>query len=195
MSFYNISSNLKVSIARNIKYECENCGKTNSYKQKHEVGIFEEGTTVGKGQEEHRKVSQEIQSKANKRADDEIKRLREERPVFPNYGFEKCPTCGYIQSWMLEARSQSVVGKFVLLPIGVVTIIIAFVTILEMSNQFYGSDAWLRCFVGIISWVVISFLIFYIGSIVSKLQAKQGLPRVNKINEPIATWDEPQIIH
>lgn len=94
---------------------------------------------------------------------------------------------------MVEARKQSRIGKFVYLPIGIVTLIIAFITILEMSNQFYGSAAWLRCVIGLIVWAFISFLIFYFGTRFSMLQANREFAEVKKINEPTVTLDEPII--
>ena len=88
-----------------VSYECENCESTNRYIAREISNGVQIQTDIhslseGKKLELHAKARQALESEKAKAINSKI------------YGFQKCPSCGYTQSWMKISNYQFIAVTF-----------------------------------------------------------------------------------
>lgn len=158
-----------------VTYTCENCGK----KRKYEKFRY-------RPKEGDKTRSETPLSGMNDSLDSLLEKAH--IPVEKDLGSEKCPKCGYIQSWMLADAKDQRNGRTAIY-VGGVTFVLALIFILVVSG---GSVA-----VGtfIFPLMVAAAITFLTGGLIMRFVPyypnKQFKP-VKKIGEPKISWIFPE---
>ncbi len=195
MSFYHIDISGKIEIDRTVKYECENCGQISSYTQTHLHPINESGQTAGKQSSEAKALTKQLNQKVQRRAQAMINVWSSNKPEF-DLGTEKCPNCGYLQSWMQDERELKAIQRFIVYPIGIMSVILFFSYFFagNFENRLIDFVRELACLAGFGLWVVLGIIFFLIGiGLVYLLNPNRKFGEVEKTNEPEILWSEARV--
>jgi hypothetical protein len=124
-----------------VFYECENCGKKNQYKQPYEKLLVKEQDT-SKNEQEYKKAAMQVQTELWELAAKEVEILRKNKPDLGNFGYEKCPNCGQIQSWMLPAYQGARSAKLLAWPLTIITLALFAATIWFSVEYYLDTFRW-----------------------------------------------------
>ena len=192
MSYYQLDVSRTVKTDLTIKYDCENCGLGSSYTQTYDTSVHESGQTSSKSNAEAHELSKQLSSKAQEFAQEIAEDWKSEGPASFEYHitYEKCPSCGYTQSWMLEYLRERLRSKYIKWPIVIMSFAyIGLYFALERTlNDLVGDLATLSA-IGV--WAAAAFITYLIGTRFTDPNREFG--DVSKVNEPTFIWSEPII--
>lgn len=196
MSYYSVDVSCTVEIELTTKYECENCGRVSSYRQTYDTSVNERGQTTRKSKAAAQKLTRELSIKAQKRAKEMGEDWKTEGPESFEYHitYEKCPHCGYSQSWMqkyLRGRQRS---KYIKWPFFIVSFAYILWYVNGLESILNGLVGDLAGFNGIVTWAVVAGITYLIGKgILKYTDPNRKFGAVETINEPTFIWGEPII--
>ena len=187
MPEYFVQTSVKVKATRKVSYQCENCGGNYSYlfTIKQSSGIKD--TTVSGS--EKQKQSKEFSENLRKETVEALKKQIESYTKAEDYGHEKCPGCGYTQSWMINSLKGDQFTRKAFVPWIVISGLFIVGAILIFA---YDEDVLLRCGVSFLIWLFLSFLIFLFGFIGMK-NPNKSFGTVERNNAPIVVWSDPEV--
>jgi hypothetical protein len=175
-----------------IRYECENCGHHSSYKETYDETLVEGGykSTKAAAQELARESSIKVQKLARETAEKWEKEGPESFRVQSTH--QKCPNCGYTQSWMVDYLQHTQRVEKIRFPIlfGSLAYILALFAfgIHDKAFLYMGDLAGLLEFV---IWAA-AVGIFYLSRKKS-LDPNREFEDVSKVNEPTIIWGKATI--
>jgi DNA-directed RNA polymerase subunit RPC12/RpoP len=197
MSFYEFSASESVEAIRTVSYQCENCGRQYSYLfHARESWSKSEQTATKHVSSNERfdiatRLKKAVHEEAIDRINDTIKGLDEHK----DFGFEKCPGCGYIQSWMLRSSIAKYKIKYIRIPSIIVAVLLFVVVSLLLINGKIRQDVEsYGIFLVFGLWVIIYLIIRWIGTKIAQKEPNKTFGAVNRKNTPIVTWSEPKVI-
>ncbi len=189
MSFYQVSGGAAMRVTRKVTYQCENCGREFSYFFNLEsVRAKTVGVTGSSGHDKVRaELEKELSPEVIEELNKEVKALTESK----NYGYEKCPGCGYTQSWMLGAESSAQASKNIFKPWILITMVLVALTIIIIAVLNKPDFPYLVCLVSFVLWALVTFMTFKIGA--KKLHdPNEKFGVVERKNTPDVVWSNPK---
>jgi hypothetical protein len=196
MSFYEFSASESVEAIRKVSYQCENCGGQYSYLfPALGAGYKSEQTATKHVSSKERfdiatRLKKAVHEEAINRLNETIKTLDENK----DFGFEKCPSCGYIQSWMLNSLIAKRETKYVRNPSIIVAVLLGVAAILYTSSGKLPIEAEPFLILLCVLWVIIYFIIWLVGAKIAQKEPNKTFGVVDRKNTPVVTWSEPKVI-
>lgn len=199
MKEYVVSNWANVKSTITISYTCENCGKISSYVRPY----WAQFSTTRRGYN-LQKLEELATKDVNKQATDERNNIVSNKCTWEycqsypatygsalNKGYEPCPNCGYLQSWMSSIDLEKRTRNFVTIPIYVITIILGWFLwkISDVPNPSVVNTGLL-----IALWVMLVFATRWFGrKLVNSTASNKEFGKVEKTNTPKLTWSDPVI--
>jgi predicted RNA-binding Zn-ribbon protein involved in translation (DUF1610 family) len=174
-----------------IKYECENCGLDSSYRETYEETLSEGGQRATKAAAQE--LAKDSLIKVQKHAQETAEIWRREGPEDFTYQHtnEKCPNCGYTQSWMLEYLRHTQRLEIITFPILILTLAYLLLWSAYLSNFLNNLFGDFSDPVAIVIWAVAAGIFYLIRK--NSIDPNRDFEDVSQENEPTLIWGEPII--
>lgn len=194
MSDIYLKTSVKLKSTRKVSYQCENCRGEFSYLYTVYGTAEKEGITYhdkAKRKQEMQEDREIVLLKAKEEIDNQISILTDSE----NYGYEKCPGCGYTQSWMIETERAEKRTNKIFIPMIIVSAIFGVGGIVILVN---GRNVLPLCLGGLLLWGIAIGFVFWLNI----RQMTKGEPKdlnknfgtVSRRNIPNVIWSDPEIV-
>jgi len=185
--YYIVDVSAKLKSTRKVSYQCENCGGEFSYLFTLETDKWSDSTTA---YSDWRERQRELEEKVFKQAKNFLDRHIDNLNSAKDYGYEKCPGCGYTQSWMMAAEASAQEDILWVTPMTIISLIFGVGSILIFVN---GDAVLLLCVSSFILWLIIFFLFNWLGRKKIK-DPNKNFGIVERKNTPIVVWSDPEMV-
>ena len=186
MSFYKVSASIDVKATRKVSYQCENCGGEFSYNYTLKRGGYQQDIT---GKHFHTQTATKLQGDAYIEAVDALKKEITTMNEKKDYGYEKCPGCGYTQSWMQSSQ----ISKTFITPFIIVTMVLVAAAFIVPASELFPISLALSCVSSFVLWVVICLIIIGVSSKRLKNSDKE-FGDIKIKNTPTVVWSDPEVV-
>lgn len=191
MSSYSVYSTAKAEATRNVTYRCEKCDGEFSYKLVLSQGAGEGGEDYFSSPESRHELAIKLKVKAGKSAIDLLNKQIETLTHEENYGFEKCPNCEHIQSWMLAHAKIDHFDSAKGLPIAIITILLGAIAYFLPRNAWFQISQTLSCIISFAIWLIVMKPLIDRAVKDSKEELNRAQEETERVNSPNVEWHGP----